>query len=201
MKAKKFLFAALLKTKKILCTLIMMACVAFSHGQSIVIDGLVYRYYPDENEAFLTKPVDRSTVETANILDTIKVEGVSYPVIRISSSAFSKCANLKSVTIGNSIKKISSNAFKNCTSLTSISIPTSVEEIAESSFVGCKLEYANFQSLESLCSIVFIDGNANPLSCSQNLYIDGKKITDLTIPDGMCWSASSGMRRTMTGTP
>ena len=173
-----------MKTREILCTLIMMACVAFSHGQSIVIDGLVYRYYPDENEAFLTKPVDRSTVETANILDTIKVEGVSYPVIRISSSAFSKCANLKSVTIGNSIKKISSNAFKNCTSLTSISIPTSVEEIAESSFVGCKLEYANFQSLESLCSIVFIDGNANPLSCSQNLYIDGKKITDLTIPDG-----------------
>ena len=51
-----------------------------------------------------------------------------------------------------------------------------------------KIDYIEHDNLEyfndSINKIVFIDDNANPLSCSQNLYIDGKKITDLTIPDG-----------------
>ena len=174
-----------MKTKKILWTLIMMGCAALSHAQSVQIDRLVYKYNPDKNEVYLTRADDRATLETTVILDSVEFDGVSYPVTEIRASVFSGCSNLKSVTIGNSIKRMSSNVFKNCTSLTSISIPASVEEIAESSFIGCKLEYANFQSLESLRSIVFSDGAANPLSCSQKLYVGGKEMTDVTIPDGV----------------
>ena len=178
-----------MKTKKILCTLIMI-CVAFTHVEAtrIVIDGIQYDYSTNSANrpvATLIRPVDRDNFETYVIPDAIEVEGVSYPVTRINSTAFSQCKKLKSITIGNMVSWIGGNAFVDCTSLTSIRIPANVEEIGTSSFNGCNLEYADFQSIESLCSIAFANDKANPLSCSQNLYINGKKITDLTIPDGI----------------
>ena len=178
-----------MKTNKILCTLIMI-CVAFTHVEAtrIVIDGIQYDYSTNSANrpvATLIRPVDRDNFETYVIPDAIEVEGVSYPVTRINSTAFSQCKKLKSITIGNMVSWIGGNAFVDCTSLTSIRIPANVEEIGTSSFNGCNLEYADFQSIESLCSIAFANDKANPLSCSQNLYINGKKITDLTIPDGI----------------
>ena len=175
--------------KNFLCTLIMV-CLAFSHAEAtgIVIDGIQYYYGTNRANklvATLVKPVDRDNIETFVIPDAIEVDGESYPVTRINSSAFSQCKKLKSITIGNMVSWIESNVFSGCTSLTSIRIPANVEEIGTSSFNGCNLEYADFQSIESLCSIAFANDKANPLSCSQNLYINGKKITDLTIPDGI----------------
>ena len=176
-----------MKTKKILFILIMMASAVLSHAEliNIQIDGLTYHCNTITKEAIVGKTIERDNIETAIIPDAIEVDGVSYSVTSITSSAFSRCTNLKSVTIGGAVRSIKNNVFSNCTSLTSISIPANVEEIGSSSFSGCSLEYADFQSFESLCSIVFANCDANPLSCSQKLYVGGKEMADLSLPDGI----------------
>ncbi|MBR5180311.1 MAG: leucine-rich repeat protein [Lachnospiraceae bacterium] len=92
---------------------------------------------------------------------TITVDGITFKVTTLSSSAFklnqkitsitlgdnltkidtgsfSGCTALKSITIGSSVKTIGKNAFKNCSSLEKITIPENVKTIKKSIFSGCK---------------------------------------------------------------
>lgn len=105
-------------------------------------------------------------------------------VTEICDWAFNQFGNMASVSIPNSVTKIGKNAFSGC-GLTSIFIPASVTEICEWAFSGCgnTLVKAEFESIESLCSIKFSVPEANPLSCAKYLYIDGKEIVDVIIPE------------------
>ncbi len=58
-------------------------------------------------------------------------------VSEISTSAFSGCSGLTSVTITNSVTKIGVSAFSGCSGLTSVTIPNTVPEIGTSAFSGC----------------------------------------------------------------
>lgn len=95
-------------------------------------------------------------------------------------------ANLKEVTFGDNVTKIPASAFKNCKGLTAITIGNSVTFIGTDAFYGCSgLTKADFASIESLCNINFGNSYANPLSITHHLYIDGKEITDLVIPESV----------------
>ena len=59
----------------------------------------------------------------AKIVSSITYKGNTYEVLGISSSAFSGCSGLTSVTIPNSVTSIGDNAFSGCSSLTSVTIP------------------------------------------------------------------------------
>ncbi|MBO7145129.1 MAG: leucine-rich repeat domain-containing protein [Salinivirgaceae bacterium] len=87
--------------------------------------------------------------------------GVTYSVTGINGYAFNGCDDLTSVTIPNSVTIIGGGAFRNCVNLK-------------------KVEYA---SIESLCSIDFVDYDSNPLRFAHHLYINGLEITELTIPN------------------
>lgn len=58
-------------------------------------------------------------------------------VTEIGWNAFDSCENLKSVTIGNSVKIIGSGAF-HCCGLTSVIIPDSVTHIEDEAFMSCQ---------------------------------------------------------------
>ena len=60
-----------------------------------------------------------------------------YPVTSIEHDAFSRCTNLTSVTIPNSVTNVGHWVFENCTSLTSVTIPNSVTSIGFSAFIRC----------------------------------------------------------------
>jgi hypothetical protein len=58
-------------------------------------------------------------------------------VTSIGVSAFSSCASLTRVTIGNSVESIEDEAFYGCTNLNNVTIPNSVISISEYAFADC----------------------------------------------------------------
>lgn len=117
-----------------------------------------------------------------------KLTSVTIPnsVTVIGEAAFYNCSKLESVSIPNSVTEIEGWAFEYCRSLKSVSIPGSVTSIGNSAFYGCSgLEKAEFASIESMCAIEFDREYSNPLYCAHHLYIGGKEVTELVIPDGV----------------
>ena len=107
-------------------------------------------------------------------------------VTSIGDNAFMGCSGLTSVAFGNGITSIGSCAFLNCSGLTSITIPNSVTFIDESAFSGCDgLTSVNISDIKSWCSISFNGGVANPLRQAKHLYLNGKEIKDLIIPNNV----------------
>jgi hypothetical protein len=88
----------------------------------------------------------------------------------ISSSAFSRCASLTSITIPASVTHIDDYAFMYCASLASITIPASVMNISNNNvFYGCT----------SLASIT-VDAN-NPRYTNQDGIVYNKEKTELIL--------------------
>ena len=82
------------------------------------------------------------------------------------------------------ISCIADSTFRDCKGITSITIPDSVTKIGIGAFCGCeKLEAVHITNLESWCKIAFADADANPLSHAHTLFLNGKAIKKLEIPD------------------
>ena len=107
-------------------------------------------------------------------------------VTSIRSYAFYECKSLTSVTIPNSVTSIGVNAFESCSGLTSVNIPNSVTSIEDFAFVSCsKLTSVHITDIAAWCKISFSNYDANPLSKAKHLFMDGKEITDLVIPNSV----------------
>ena len=124
------------------------------------------------------------------------ITSVTIPssVTEIGGRAFKGCSGLTSITIPSSVKYIGKEAFAGCLGLTSITIPSSVEEIGTYAFDGCTgLTSVHITDLLSWCRIdfnTFMDRPyrelyANPLYSAKHLYLNGKEINDLVIPNGV----------------
>ena len=107
-------------------------------------------------------------------------------VTSIGSDAFYGCSGLTSVTIGNGVTSIGYRAFCGCGGLTSVTIGNGVTSIGYSAFSGCSgLTSVHVTDLAKWCSISFGSYAANPLCYAHNLYLNGAKVTDLTIPNSV----------------
>ena len=145
----------------------------------------------------------------ANIISKLTYKGNTYEVLTIGEDAFKRCTVMTSVTIPNNVTSIGSNAFYGCSSLTSIAIPNNVTSIGDYAFSGCSgltsvtipgsvtsiggfaffgcssLTSINISDLASWCNISFSGFQSNPLRMARHLYVNGKEITDLVIPEGV----------------
>ena len=113
---------------------------------------------------------------------------ISNGVATIGEWAFSNCSALKELALGNSITTIGQSAFTRCTSLTSITIPDSVTSIGSNAFTSCtSLTAVYITDLDAWLNISFESASSNPLYSASNgkLYLNGKLITDLMLPEGM----------------
>ena len=117
-------------------------------------------------EAFYNCPIETATIPTTAISSIPKTKLKTVIITTgesIGDSAFYGCSSLTSVTIGNSVTSISWRAFSGCSSLTSVHI----------------------RDLTAWCNIAFNDSSSNPLSYADNLYLNGKLVTELVIHDGI----------------
>ena len=136
----------------------------------------------------------------------IKKVIIPESVTTIASYAFSGCTGLTEIEIPGSLTSIGMDAFYGCTSLTEIVLPEGLETIGDYAFAGCSslttiylpaslkkiedyafnnctaLEAVHVADLSAWCGINFAFNNPNPLYYG-SLYLDGKLVTDLVIPE------------------
>ena len=93
---------------------------------------------------------------------------------------------IEKVIIEEGVTSIGSYAFQNCSGLASVTIGKNVTSIGEFAFWLCSgLTSVHISDLEAWCKISFGDGIANPLCLAHHLYLDGKEIKDLVIPNNI----------------
>ena len=105
-------------------------------------------------------------------------------VTSIGDEAFKECGGLTYIAIPHSVTYIGKEAFEGCYNLISIDVPNRVTNIGESAFYSCEgLTSVNITDLSAWCNIKFEGDGANPLLYAHHLYLNGKEIKVLTIPN------------------
>ena len=81
-----------------------------------VLNKVTYQILNAKKKTAAVVTADKK-VTSVNVAKTVKINGVTYKVTRISKNAFKSCKKLKKVTIGSNVKKIEKNAFAGCSKL------------------------------------------------------------------------------------
>lgn len=88
------------------------------------------------------------------------------------------------LVIPDSVTSIGNFAFFGYFLLTDITIPESITSIGYSAFYGCfSLKSVHITNISAWCKIEFSEEESNPLINAHNLYLNGKLVTDLVIPN------------------
>lgn len=129
-------------------------------------------------------------VKTINNLAFKNCQGlrtVTIPksVTNINHKAFSECDNLNTVNIEGNGTDIASYAFAECGNLNTLNISGSIASFGEYAFQYCNnLNKVNITDLAAWCNVT-INPYSNPLDYAHQLWVNGTKITDLVIPNGV----------------
>ncbi len=180
-------------------TLLLCSTVATAHD--FEVDGIYYNITDETNKTvevtYLGSMCEESGQSDAYIGEVIIPSFISYNeetynVTKIGDEAFFWCDNLTGVVIPNSVTSIGKKEFYDCSYLTSVTIPSSVTNIGHHAFCFCDgLKEVHVSDLAAWCGIDFELGDydpsfsSNPLYYAHNLYLNGKKVTNLVIPDGV----------------
>ena len=139
----------------------------------------------------------------AEVKDLVIPDGVKT----INNGAFENCQGLRAVTIPKSVTNIKNKAFRNCSNLntvniegngtiigpyafyssnlTTLNITGSIASLGEYAFNGCnRLNKVDITDLAAWCKMT-VNAYSNPLDYAGQLWVNGTKITDLVIPNGV----------------
>ena len=175
---------------KALLTILLLLCSLTVSGHDFLLGGVFYNII-SENEVEVTYEGSSYSAYTDDyeghviIPEIVKYAGVTYNVTSIGNDAFRDCDALTSIAVGKNVRAIKECAFMGTSSLESVHI-TDVAAWCQMS-ISVK-SYGNGGAVKSGMArgdtraiYTYI---ANPLQ-GADLYLNGNKVTDLVIPDGV----------------
>ena len=104
---------------------------AAEDDNTFIVDGIGYRYLESGDDVAVSR-IDETLTE-AKIPGTVKGKKVT----RVDEGAFSQCAELKKVTLPDTITEIAAGAFYYCIALEEVNLPDSVTDIGIYAFANC----------------------------------------------------------------
>ena len=154
--------------KKLFTLLFAIVATTALWAHDFEVNGIYYNILADKtNEVEVTYYGDAYWSNdfkysgSITIPATVTFNGITYKVTRIGNDACRECPSLELVTIPHSIKSMGNNAFYDCNNL------------IKTNFTGTVADW---------CSITFERYSANPISSSENLYINGTELEHLEVP-------------------
>lgn len=106
-------------------------------------------------------------------------------ITEIGQYAFAGCQSITNVIVPEGVTGIGVGAFQNNDNLAQVTIPGSVSKIGANAFSSCdNVSKVHLSDLAAWCGIEFENQTSNPLSRAGRLFVNGKMVTDLIIPDG-----------------
>ena len=182
--------------KKLYFLFLLTLLPLLANADAIQINGIYYILNAKRGTAEVTKNPNMYSGDIV-IPESVTYSAAICSVTSIGDEAFTGCSGLTSVTIPSSVTSIGSYAFSGCSGLTSITIPNSVTSIGKSAFFGCSgLTSVHISDLSAWCNIEFqpfvdyegwvekdSEGSTNPLWYAHHLYLNGKEVKELVIPN------------------
>ncbi|MBR1986531.1 MAG: leucine-rich repeat domain-containing protein [Mogibacterium sp.] len=163
--------------------------IEFAWFSSNPCDNGCNLYFNKKPAGDQTIPEGSTSIGDFTFLGCKNLTGIVIPksVKSIGRSAFDGCTGLKSVTLSEGLEDIGYCSFNGCSGLTDITIPASVKRIEAFAFDDCdKLKAVYYKGdLSKWCSIDIDAVSANPCCNGANLYFNGTKVTDLTVPGSL----------------
>lgn len=136
-----------------------------------------YWHYVDDVVTIWVKP-------SAGLAYALSSDGTYYSVSGAGGCADDAVIRIPATYNNLPVKGISYAAFQNCTSLTDVMMGVNITNISGDAFIGCSnLTSVHITDMASWCNISFGGGSANPLYYAHNLYLNGKLVTNLVIPN------------------
>lgn len=128
-----------------------------------------------------------STLEYGALGQT-KIKEIIIPssVKSIGEAVFMSSSELETVRIGDGIECIESNCFADCPKLRVLYMGENIKEVHMFAFNrDFGLEELHVSNLTNWCNIQFEHFQSNPLYYAGSLYLNGTKLTELDIPEGI----------------
>ena len=181
----------------------------------ITFDGAVsrigneaFRYCKDLTSIIIPNSV--TMIGQSAFEDTTSLTYIDIPesVVTIANFAFWGCTGMQHISIPNSVNSMGELVFNNCTGellincnvpdqnsltgvfnlskFTKVTIGNNVSSMGNNAFLGCKsLTDVYVFDIAAWCGISFASTSSTPFLYAQNLYVNGKLVTNLVIPEGV----------------
>ena len=162
---------------------------------SVTQDGLVL-YVDDQGDTYVCAYVGSSpdvTIVDAKVKayafynnEVIKTVTLGSGVTAVNSGAFENCDNLIEVNFGTNVSSIGEGAFENCVNLQTVNFKSGGITFGLNAFFGCSnLRTCTVKYRSDWLSNKFVNSYASPLYYSRALYIDGKLLTEISLPSNL----------------
>lgn len=160
-----------------------------SHPVSVSVSGEHRMYINGKELSDLVIPEDIEVVRTSAFAGVDSITSVTFQkgTRVISENAFQKCSYLKKVDFGPTVERVEKNAFE-LSEIPEIHINGSMKYMGKSSFYNNNTNTSVY--LDDLASWFQIQMDGSPFynasdSVTNRLFVKGKLVTDLVIPDGI----------------